>query len=104
MRSLRTTTKSSPRSLQLEKGCAAVKTQHSQKSVNKIIKKKKKKRKRPELSPCHVKTQGEGGCLHSGRELPPDPDHAKTRISSLWDCERIRFSLPAGGVLFMKVE
>ena len=43
MRSLRTTVKSSPHSLQLEKGYAAVKTQHSQKSVNKIIKKKKKK-------------------------------------------------------------
>ena len=50
---------------------------------------KKKKRKRAELPIYHVKTQGEGGCLHSGRELPPDPDHAAARMSSLWDCERI---------------
>ena len=53
MRSLRTTVKSSPHSLQLEKGYAAVKTQHSQKSVNKIIRKKKEEEETRALSlPC----------------------------------------------------
>ena len=38
MRSPRTATKSSPRSPQLEKACAATKTQHNQKLINSLKK------------------------------------------------------------------